>query len=59
VITITQSHYPFIELTHLEAGFADEVQTEAEADARREACRGTAVQIAATLELVPEAEGSQ
>jgi hypothetical protein len=59
VITIMRSHYPFIELARLEAGFTDEVQTEAKVDARSEACWGTTVQITATLELVPTAEGSQ
>lgn len=39
VIAIMRSHYPFIKLARLEAGFADEVQTKAEADVRHEACR--------------------
>lgn len=59
VIAVTRSHYPFIDLQRLEGGFSDEVLNDEQAEVRREACRGTAAVMAATVELVEEAEEGQ
>jgi len=55
VIGIARSHYPFIELRRLAAGFANEVQTSVQADELQESSWAAAVRIAKDIELMDEA----